>query len=210
MNENTANSSERKKPAVQNNIQEQDIGQLLKVRREKLTALQQEGKDPFRLTKYDVTNHSSEIKANFEAFDSKIVSVAGRMMSKRVMGKASFCNVQDSQGSIQAYVARDNVGEESYRDFKKYDIGDIIGIKGTVFKTKTGEISIHVTEITLTSRKISRPYKYGSSLSSAVYRPYYEFGCKGYIYKAFKDNRSYQEISIFSELFGGGNSYTCK
>ena len=154
MNVNTANSSERKNPAVQNNIQEQDIGQLLKVRREKLTALQQEGKDPFKLTKYDVMNHSSEIKANFEAFDSKIVSVAGRMMSKRVMGKASFCNVQDSQGSIQAYVARDNVGEESYRDFKKYDIGDIIGIKGTVFKTKTGEISIHVTEITLLSKSL--------------------------------------------------------
>ena len=154
MNVNTANSSERKNPAVQNNIQEQDIGQLLKVRREKLTALQQEGKDPFKLTKYDVMNHSSEIKANFEAFDSKIVSVAGRMMSKRVMGKAYFCNVQDSQGSIQAYVARDNVGEESYRDFKKYDIGDIIGIKGTVFKTKTGEISIHVTEITLLSKSL--------------------------------------------------------
>ena len=154
MNENTANSQERKNPAAQANGQEQDIGQLLKVRREKLAALQQDGKDPFKITKYDVTNHSAEIKSDFEAFESEKVSVAGRMMSKRVMGKASFCNVQDSQGTIQAYVARDNVGEESYTDFKKYDIGDIVGIKGTVFKTKTGEISIHVTEVTLLSKSL--------------------------------------------------------
>ena len=154
MNENTANSQERKNPAAQANGQEQDLGQLLKVRREKLAALQQDGKDPFKITKYDVTNHSAEIKSDFEAFESEKVSVAGRMMSKRVMGKASFCNVQDSQGTIQAYVARDNVGEESYTDFKKYDIGDIIGIKGTVFKTKTGEISIHVTEVTLLSKSL--------------------------------------------------------
>ena len=154
MNENTANSQERKNPAAQANGQEQEIGQLLQVRREKLAALQQDGKDPFKITKYDVTNHSAEIKSDFEAFESEKVSVAGRMMSKRVMGKASFCNVQDSQGTSQAYVARDNVAEESYTDFKKYDIGDIIGIKGTVFKTKTGEISIHVTEVTLLSKSL--------------------------------------------------------
>ena len=191
MNENTANSQERKNPAAQANGQEQDIGQLLQVRREKLAALQQDGKDPFKITKYDVTNHSAEIKSDFEAFESEKVSVAGRMMSKRVMGKASFCNVQDSQGTIQAYVARDNVGEESYTDFKKYDIGDIIGIKGTVFKTKTGEISIHVTEVTLLSKSLqilpekyhgltNTDLRYRSPLSPAVYRPYYEFGCKGY------------------------------
>lgn len=154
MNENTTNSQEIKNPAAQANGQEQDIGQLIKVRREKLEALRKDGKDPFKITKYDVTNHSDEIKSNYEAFESEKVSVAGRMMSKRVMGKASFCNVQDSQGTIQAYVARDNVGEESYADFKKYDIGDIIGIKGTVFKTKTGEISIHATEITLLSKSL--------------------------------------------------------
>ena len=122
----------------QNNAQ-QDVNQLLKVRREKLQELQENGKDPFQITKYDVTVHSADIKDNFEEMDGKEVSVAGRMMFKRVMGKASFCNIQDLKGSIQAYVARDNIGEDSYKDFKKYDVGDILGIKGTVFKTKTGE-----------------------------------------------------------------------
>ena len=140
--------------AEQNKTQEQDLGQLLKVRREKLSGLQAEGKDPFQITKYDVTHHSEEVKAAFDELEGKEVSVAGRMMSKRVMGKASFCHVQDLQGTIQAYVARDNVGEEPYMAFKKYDIGDLIGIKGTVFKTKTGEISIHVTEITLLSKSL--------------------------------------------------------
>ena len=134
--------------------QEQDINQLLKVRREKLKELQENGKDPFVITKYDVTHHSQEIKDNYEELEGKEVSVAGRMMSKRVMGKASFCNVQDLQGGIQCYVARDNVGEESYKDFKKMDIGDILGVKGTVFKTKTGEISIHVTNLTLLSKSL--------------------------------------------------------
>ncbi len=138
----------------QTQTQEQDINQLLKVRREKLKELQENGKDPFVITKYDVTHHSQEIKDNYEELEGKEVSVAGRMMSKRVMGKASFCKVQDLQGGIQCYVARDNVGEESYKDFKKMDIGDILGVKGTVFKTKTGEISIHVTNLTLLSKSL--------------------------------------------------------
>ena len=136
------------------NGQEQDINQLLKVRREKLADLQERGKDPFRITKFDVTHHSQEIKDDFEALEGKTVTIAGRMMSKRVMGKASFCNVQDLKGNIQCYVARDNVGEEEYKDFKKYDIGDIIGITGEVFRTKTGEISIHVNDVTLLSKSL--------------------------------------------------------
>ena len=138
--------------AEQKKGQEQDLNHLLQVRREKLADLQANGKNPFQITKYDVTNHSMEIKNAFDEFEGKEVSLAGRMMSKRVMGKASFCSIQDLQGSIQAYVARDNLGEESYKDFKKLDIGDIIGIKGEVFKTKTGEISIHATEVTLLSK----------------------------------------------------------
>ena len=134
--------------------QEQDLGQLLQVRRDKLAALQEAGKDPFVITKYDVTHHSLEIKEGFDALEGKTVSVAGRMMSKRVMGKASFCNVQDLQGTIQSYVARDSIGEEPYADFKKYDIGDIIGIEGEVFRTKTGEISIHAQKITLLSKSL--------------------------------------------------------
>ena len=140
--------------AQNNNGQEQDINQLLKVRREKLQDLQENGKDPFQITKYDVTHHSQEIKDNYAELEGKIVSVAGRMMFKRVMGKASFCNVQDLQGNIQAYVARDNIGEDSYKDFKKYDVGDILGIKGEVFTTKTGEKSIHATEVTLLSKSL--------------------------------------------------------
>ena len=134
--------------------QEPDLNQLRKVRREKLADLQNAGKDPFITTKYDVTHHSLEIKNNFEELEEKEVTIAGRMMSKRVMGKASFCNVQDKEGGIQCYVARDNVGEEEYKDFKKMDIGDIVGIVGTVFKTKTGEISIHVTRVDLLSKSL--------------------------------------------------------
>ncbi len=141
--------------AEQKKAQEQDLNHLLQVRREKLADLQANGKNPFQITKYDVTNHSMEIKNAFEEFEGKEVSLAGRMMSKRVMGKASFCSIQDLQGAIQAYVARDNLGEESYKDFKKLDIGDIIGIKGEVFKTKTGEISIHATEVTLLSKSLN-------------------------------------------------------
>ena len=134
--------------------QEQDLNQLLKVRREKLAQLQAEGRDPFQITKYDVTAHTADIKENYEELEGKNVSIAGRMMSKRVMGKASFCNVQDLKGSIQSYVARDSIGEDSYKEFKKFDIGDIVGIEGTVFKTKTGEISVHAEKVTLLSKSL--------------------------------------------------------
>ena len=140
--------------AEQKNVQEQDVNQLRKVRREKLAELQANGNDPFVITKYDVTHHSMEIKDNFEEMEGQFVSIAGRIMSKRVMGKASFCNVQDLQGNIQSYVARDNVGEEAYKAFKKMDIGDIVGIKGDVFRTKMGEISIHAQEVTLLSKSL--------------------------------------------------------
>ena len=138
----------------QNQVKEEDLNQLLKVRRDKLAELQEAGKDPFKITKYDVTVHSSDIKENYEEWEGKEVSVAGRMMSKRVMGKASFCNVQDLKGNIQTYVARDSIGEESYKDFKKMDIGDIVGIKGTAFTTKTGEISIHATSVVLLTKSL--------------------------------------------------------
>jgi lysyl-tRNA synthetase class 2 len=136
------------------NVQEQDIHQLLKVKREKLANLQQAGKDPFQITKYDVTHHSTDIKNSFEELEGKTVRIAGRVMSKRVMGKASFCNVQDLPGNIQVYVARDSIGEESYADFKKYDVGDIVGIEGEVFKTKTGEISVHASQVILLSKSL--------------------------------------------------------
>ena len=141
--------------AEQNNQQKtQDINQLLKVRHEKLADLQANNKNPFEITKYNVSHHSQEIKDNYDELEEKEVTIAGRMMFKRVMGKASFCNVQDLQGNIQSYVARDSIGEDAYKDFKKYDVGDILGIKGTVFTTKTGEISIHATEVTLLSKSL--------------------------------------------------------
>ncbi len=163
-------AEQQKKPQ-----KEQDINQLLKVRREKLANLQAEGKDPFVITKYDVTHHSMEIKDNYETLEGKEVSVAGRMMFKRVMGKASFCNIQDLQGNIQSYVARDDIGEDSYKDFKKYDVGDILGIKGFVFKTKTGEISIHAKEVTLLSKSLQiLPEKYhGLTDTDTRYRQRY-------------------------------------
>ena len=138
----------------QNKKEEQDLNQLLKVRREKLAELQENGKDPFQITKFDVTAHSTDVKDNFETMDGEEVTLAGRMMSKRVMGKASFCNIQDLKGNIQSYVARDSIGEESYKEFKKMDIGDVVGIRGTVFKTKTGEISIHAEAVTLLSKSL--------------------------------------------------------
>ena len=138
----------------QKNVQEQDLNQLRKVRREKLEELQQNGKDPFVITKYDQTHHSQEIKDNYDGLEGKQVSISGRMMSKRVMGKASFCNIQDLKGNIQSYVARDSVGEENYKEFKKLDVGDVIGIEGEVFKTKTGEISIHASHVTLLSKSL--------------------------------------------------------
>ena len=142
--------------AEQNNNQQktQDVNQLIKVRHEKLAELQANNKNPFEITKYDVSHHSQEIKDNYAELEEKEVTIAGRMMFKRVMGKASFCNIQDLQGNIQSYVARDSIGEDAYKDFKKYDVGDILGIKGTVFTTKTGEISIHATEVTLLSKSL--------------------------------------------------------
>ncbi len=136
------------------NQTEQDLNHVLKARRDKLAELQQAGKDPFLITSYEVTAHSQEIKDGFEKLEDTEVSIAGRMMFKRVMGKASFCNVQDLQGNIQVYVARDSIGEESYKDFKKMDIGDIVGIRGTVFKTKTGEISVHASQLVLLSKSL--------------------------------------------------------
>lgn len=141
--------------AADNNQQEvQDLNEILKVRRTKLAELQENEKDPFQIMKYDVTHHSTEVKDNFDQLEGKEVSLAGRIMSKRVMGKASFCNIADKNGNIQSYVARDSIGEDSYKDFKKYDIGDIVGIKGEVFKTKTEEISIHASSVTLLSKSL--------------------------------------------------------
>ena len=154
---------------------EQDLNQILKARREKLAALQEAGKDPFVITKFDQTHHSQEIKDNYDELEGKTVTIAGRMMFKRVMGKASFCNIQDLQGNIQSYVARDSVGEESYADFKKYDVGDLLGITGEVFKTKTGEISIHASEVTLLSKSLQvLPEKYhGLTNTDMRYRQRY-------------------------------------
>ena len=170
----------RMKMAEQNNQQkkggqQQDANQLIQVRYDKLHELQANGKNPFEITKYDVTHHSTDIKDNFESMEGQEVTVAGRMMFKRVMGKASFCNVQDLKGRIQAYVARDEIGEESYADFKKYDVGDILGIKGKVFKTQTGEISIHAQEVTLLSKSLQiLPEKYhGLTDTDARYRQRY-------------------------------------
>lgn len=146
--ENQNQNQNQKKP------QAEDVNQILAVRREKLAKLQAEGKDPFRITKFEVTAHSTEVKNHYDTYEGKEVSVAGRMMFKRIMGKASFCNVQDKDGGIQIYVARDSIGEEPYADFKKMDIGDIVGVKGTVFTTKTGEISIHADSVALLSKSL--------------------------------------------------------
>ena len=168
-------AQQNNQPQKGNGGQEQDLGQLLKIRREKLTALQEAGKDPFQITKFDVTAHSGEIKENYEQMEGKNVSIAGRIMQKRVMGKASFCNVQDLKGNIQSYVARDSIGEEPYADFKKYDVGDIVGITGEVFKTKTGEISIHAASVTLLSKSLQiLPEKYhGLTNTDIRYRQRY-------------------------------------
>ena len=142
---------------IRNNVQEQpqqNINELLKIRREKLAELQAQGNDPFVITKYDQTHHTADIKDNFDTMEGAVVSIAGRLMSKRVMGKASFCNVQDLKGNIQSYVARDSLGEEEYKSFKKLDIGDLVGIKGEVFRTKTGEISIHASSVTLLAKSL--------------------------------------------------------
>ncbi len=159
---------------AQQNVQ-QDINQLLKVRREKLADLQERGRDPFKITKFDVSHHSMEIKEKYANLEGKTVSVAGRMMFKRVMGKASFCNIQDLQGNIQVYVARDDIGEDDYKDFKKYDAGDILGITGRVFTTQTGEISVHAEAVTLLSKSLQiLPEKYhGLTDTDTRYRQRY-------------------------------------
>ena len=150
-----ADTNNRNDQNAQNqNAPVQDVNQLLKVRREKLATLQEAGKDPFQITKFNVDTHSTDIKENYAELEGKTVTIAGRMMFKRVMGKASFCNVQDLKGSIQCYVARDSIGEEPYADFKKYDIGDILGITGEVFTTKTGEISVHASSVTLLTKSL--------------------------------------------------------
>ncbi len=153
----------------------QNLNELLQIRRDKLRELQEAGRDPFVITKYDVTHHSTDVKDNYDEMEGREVSIAGRLMSKRVMGKASFCNVQDLKGSIQCYVARDAIGEDPYKDFKKMDIGDIIGLKGTVFKTKTGEISIHASELILLSKSLQiLPEKYhGLTNTDLRYRQRY-------------------------------------
>ena len=153
----------------------QNLNELLQIRRDKLAELQAAGRDPFVITKYDVTHHSSDIRDNYDELEGKEVAIAGRMMSKRVMGKASFCNIQDLKGGIQCYVARDSIGEDPYKDFKKMDIGDIVGLKGQVFKTKTGEISIHASELTLLSKSLQiLPEKYhGLTNTDMRYRQRY-------------------------------------
>ena len=143
---------EEKIVAQDNQQKTQDISQLEKVRREKLAELQAAGQDPFQIVKYDQTYHSAQIKRDFDELENETVSIAGRMMFKRVMGKASFCNVQDKEGRIQVYVARDDLGEEAYKGFKRMDIGDIIGVKGFVFKTKTGEISVQDKELNIIAK----------------------------------------------------------
>ena len=154
---------------------QQDLNEISKVRREKLKTLQESGKDPFEITKYDATHHSQEVKDNFDTLEGQKVKVAGRIMSKRVMGKASFCNIADLQGNIQSYVARDSIGEDNYKEFKKYDVGDIVGICGEVFKTKTGEISIHAEEVTLLTKSLQvLPEKYhGLTNTDIRYRQRY-------------------------------------
>ena len=152
-----------------------ELSELLRVRRDKLTALCEEGNDPFKITKYDQTHHAAEIKDNFDALEGKDVSIAGRLMSKRVMGKASFCNVQDLSGNIQCYVSRDSLGEDPYKAFKKLDIGDLVGVKGHVFRTKTGETSVHADSVTLLSKSLQiLPEKYhGLTNTDLRYRQRY-------------------------------------
>ena len=149
-------TEEVRNPAQGNVNEEAKLSEILQIRRDKLKALQDAGADPFQITKFDVSHHAEEIRAQYDALENTEVTLAGRMMSKRIMGKASFCNVQDLKGNIQSYVARDSVGEEEYKAFKKLDIGDIVGIKGEVFRTKMGEISIHAEEVTLLSKSLQR------------------------------------------------------
>ena len=187
--------------------QEPDLNQLLKVRREKLAELQAAGKDPFQITKYDVTVHSTDVKEDYSQWEGKEVSIAGRMMSKRVMGKASFCNVQDLKGDIQCYVARDDLGEEAYKEFKRMDIGDIIGVKGIVFTTKMGEISIHAHSITLLSKSLQvLPEKYhGLTNTDMRYRQRYTdlIMNEQNLCNAFQNHQLHPPLSGRTGLFGG-------
>ncbi|MGN0478281.1 MAG: OB-fold nucleic acid binding domain-containing protein, partial [Hominenteromicrobium sp.] len=146
--------AENKNPETEVQLTQEEVNEILRIRREKLAQLVEAGKDPFTITKYPVTHHSAEIKSHFEELEGKEVVIAGRMMQKRIMGKASFCNVQDLEGGIQCYVARDMIGEDPYKDFKKYDIGDIIGVRGEVFRTKTGETSVKASSVTLLSKSL--------------------------------------------------------
>ena len=199
------------KLAEQKKEQAVDTKQLLKVRREKLAELQANGQNPFEITKYDVTSHSAEIKDNFEKLESQSVRIAGRMMSKRVMGKASFCNVQDLQGGIQCYVARDSVGEEEYKAFKKLDIGDIVGIEGVVFRTKTGEISIHASEACTALQEpadSAGEVPRSDRIPDTRYRQRYvdlimQSGSKGHLCKALPDYQHDPQISGWPGLHGG-------
>lgn len=186
----------------QKNQKTQDVNQLLKIRRDKLAELQADGKDPFQITKFDVTHHSQEVKDQFEDLEGKSVVLAGRMMSKRVMGKASFCNIQDLQGNIQSYVARDSIGEEEYKAFKKMDIGDIVGLEGEVFKTKTGEISIHASKVTLLSKSLQiLPEKFhGLTNTDIRYRQRYvdlimNADVKRNLYQTFQDHQCSTSVS---------------
>ena len=171
----TSDNNAPVQPAQDEAVQARQLSEILQIRRDKLAQLQSEGKDPFVITKYDVTHHSQQVKDHFDQLEGKDVSLAGRMMSKRIMGKASFCHIQDLEGNIQSYVARDSVGEEAYKAFKKLDIGDIIGLKGQVFRTKTGEISIHAAEVTLLSKSLQvLPEKFhGLTDTDARYRQRY-------------------------------------
>lgn len=186
----------------QKNQKTQDVNQLLKIRRDKLAELQADGKDPFQITKFDVTHHSQEVKDQFEDLEGKSVVLAGRMMSKRVMGKASFCNIQDLQGNIQSYVARDSIGEEEYKAFKKMDIGDIVGLEGEVFKTKTGR-NFHsciqgnsaFQESSDSSGKISWSDQYRHPLSSALCRSDHERRRKRNLYQTFQDHQCSTSVS---------------
>ena len=179
----------------QKNGQEQDLNQLRKVRREKLAELQQNGKDPFVITKYDQTHHSQEIKDNFDELEGKQVSIAGRMMSKRVMGKASFCNVQDLKGNIQSYVARDSIGEENYKEFKKLDVGDVIGIEGEVQNEDRRDVHPRIPcdtpfqESPDPSGEVPRTDEHRHTLPPEICGSHHESGSKRYIYQALQDHK---------------------
>ena len=178
-------------------LTQQELSEQNRIRREKLAQMQEAGKDPFQIVKYDVTHHSDEIRANFDALENKDVCIAGRLMSKRIMGKASFCNIQDRNGLMQSYVSKNDIGEEDYAAFKKYDIGDIIGIKGFVFKTKTGEISVHAKEVVLLSKSLQvLPEKF-HGLKDQELR---------YLYQAFQNYYRNQKVFGRKGLLRGRNS----